>query len=275
MTFPIIFYVIGFGRLKLSNATRCGLVLLALFSSLSAGAFLALAVQLSLIVWDFRTRRLAHRWWILGGIVVAAFVVVNILSHRTPFEVFISYLTFNEGSSYNRVLIWTYGTQEVLNHPIFGIGYHDWERPYWMGDSVDNLWLLFAMRYGVPGIALLVLAIAAAFRNMAAGPGVKETALYRKALLVSFVGTCFAAATVDLWNGSYTLFMFLLGAGAWIADGKSGADRLEADPGPRGLAAIRRAAVAQALIADADPEAEPLSPYTRKHPRPPHTSSGR
>src|SRR6185437_3616824 len=52
-------------------------VALAVFSSLSSGALLSVAVQVILIAWDKMTRRVTRRWAILATIVVTAYVVVD------------------------------------------------------------------------------------------------------------------------------------------------------------------------------------------------------
>ena len=73
----------------------------------------------------------------------------------------ITYLTFNSGTAYWRLHIWNFGSAEVWRNPLFGIGLNDWARPSWMWTaSVDNFWLLTAMRYGIPAFLLLVAGIA-------------------------------------------------------------------------------------------------------------------
>ena len=66
-----------------------------------------------------------------------------------------------------RVHIWHYGTPSVLNYPIFGTGFNDWERPSWMGGSIDNFWFVCAVRYGIPGF----LFMAAGFLSVCFGLG--------------------------------------------------------------------------------------------------------
>ena len=81
------------------------------------------------------------------------------VSNRAPLVVLISYITFSTSTAYNRILIWRYGTDDVMGSPLFGIGLNDWSRPIWMGSSVDNFWLLWAMRYGLVGFLLLAIPI--------------------------------------------------------------------------------------------------------------------
>jgi hypothetical protein len=87
------------------------------------------------------------------------YVGIDLFSTKTPFHVFVNYFTFSKQSAYNRILIFEYGTAEVARHPVFGIGLGDWERPVWMSDSMDNFWLVTAVRYGVPALFLLLLGL--------------------------------------------------------------------------------------------------------------------
>jgi hypothetical protein len=178
-----------------------------------------------LITWDFITRGIRRRWLIISLLFLLIFFTIDILSNRTPFEVFISYLTFNYGSAYNRVLIWRYGSQNVFDNPILGIGFQDWSRPYWMHSSMDNFWLLTAVRYGLPGFGLLASAtIVTIFKIGFAKVSEPEIAAYRNGIVISIVGVSIASVTVDLWNASYCVFMFLLGSGFWILEGNKRPD---------------------------------------------------
>jgi len=172
-----------------------------------------------LIVWDKITASVAGRWAILTAVALTAYLAVEFSSNRTAFDVFISYLTFNADTSYMRVHIWHYGTQSVMQHPIFGIGLNDWERPSWMGGSMDNFWLVTAVRYGLPGF----LFMAGGFLSICFGLGRLRNlsvleAQCRKGLIITFCGLGVAVCTVHLWDAPYVLFIFLLGSGMWMFD---------------------------------------------------------
>ena len=128
----LTFYVVMMKRSIVLRMIGAGAITFATFLSLSTGALVSIAVQVAFMVWDRVTRRIRRRWTILAGLAVAAFVTVSLFSNRTPFHVFVTYLTFDVHSSYNRILIWDYGTAEVWRHPLFGIGFNEWERPSWM-----------------------------------------------------------------------------------------------------------------------------------------------
>ena len=132
------------------------IVIAATFFSLSSGPFTALATQSGLIGWDKLTSKIKYRWSLLAGLFAFAYVTVDLLSNRSPVQVFISILTFNPRSAWNRMNIWHYGTAEVGRHPIFGIGLGEWERAEWMSRSMDNFWLVIAVRHGLPGFILYI-----------------------------------------------------------------------------------------------------------------------
>ena len=64
------------------------------FTSLSSGPLLAVTLQVLMIGWGWVTR---NAWWALVGLVVLAYVGIDVLSNRSPIPVLISYLTFNRG----------------------------------------------------------------------------------------------------------------------------------------------------------------------------------
>ena len=228
---PILFGVIcstGFGlsffkfenfSSRIIRTLRSTFILMAVAFSLSVGAYVSIVSQVGLIFWNKHTIKIKKRWVVLAILFLSAYFTVDVLSNRTPFEVFISYLTFNTGNSYNRVHIWHYGIAEVIRHPLFGIGLNDWVRAYWMSSSMDNFWLLNAVRYGVPGFLLLTASMLVSWISIGRLKFTDDRIdACRRGLIITFVGVSVAACTVHLWNEAYVLFMFLLGSGMWMHD---------------------------------------------------------
>ena len=218
-----LFWSVGIGNLYFLNRDRLALALpkagLAGFTTamaLSSGPFLVAMLQFGMIAWEKITRA---RWKLLLGLGILAYIVVDLLSNRTPFEVLISYGTFNQGTAYNRVHIWNYGMQNVMGSPIFGIGLNDWFRPFWMhSGSFDNFWLLQAMRYGIPAFVFLALGIAASIWGITRAQGLSAGERQcRTGYMVALTGLIFALATVHVWGPTSVFFMFYIGAGVWIA----------------------------------------------------------
>lgn len=214
--FALSYYV---GRRVMQRMLRAGLVALAVVSSLSSGPLLSLVVQSLLIGWDRMTSRVARRWGILAAIVVAVYFAIDLSSNRSPFDVFISYLTFNSDTSYMRVHIWNYGTESVMRHPVLGLGQAEWEHPDWMGGSIDNFWLVAAVRYGIPGFLFIAGSFLAVCFGLGRQKGLSfEAVQSRKALIITICGLVFSICTVHVWDAPYVLILFLLGSGMWIYD---------------------------------------------------------
>ena len=202
-------------------------VALCTFLSLSSGAILPILMQGFLIIWAMVLRNMQARWYLLLGLTALAYVVVDILSTRSPVQVFFSYATFSAHNAYWRGFIFEWGLKNVWANPLLGIGLNDWVRPDFMqfNNSVDNFWLLMAMRYGIPGFLLIAIGYAigmvrVAFRDFRADP---DLARLRLAWMITFVGLTFTLATVHVWTTVYSFVFFMFGAGMWF---------ITATPGP-------------------------------------------
>lgn len=186
------------------------------FASLSSAPLLALAIQLGLLVWG---RITGDRWKLLLGLVVTAYVTVDLLSNRTPVTILINYITFEPHNAWIRMIIWDYGSAEMWRHPIFGIGLNDWVRPVWLPPSIDNFWLVIGVRHGVLSLALLILAIVAGLWAVLNAKGLSDDVRQlRKGYVITLVALFFTLTTVHVWGGTSSLVMLLFGAGNWFRD---------------------------------------------------------
>ena len=218
--FALSYYALNSLR-HLAGRLTSGFVALTVFTSLSAGALLSIAVQSILIVWDELTARVGRRWAALAAITSVVYIVVEMVSNRSAFQVFISYLTFNADQSYMRIHIWNYGVESVMQHPIFGVGLNEWAHPEWMTGSIDNFWLGNAVTFGLPGAIFIGCAVLSLFFGLARISFTSdEISQCRKGLITSLIGLTVAACTVHLWNASYVLFIFLMGSGVWLFEAR-------------------------------------------------------
>ena len=216
-TFAATYYVLAREQLRPKAIGLMGIVGVSAFLSLSAGPFVGLACQAALLAWDRLTKGISLRWWALSGVFFLMWFAVSLGSNRSPIKVFITYLTFSPQSAYNRILIWEYGSAEVGRHPIFGIGFGDWIRAPWMSDSMDNFWLVTAVRYGLPALGFLIAAIVVlAIRQARVSGRNSELNRHRMAWMVIIVGLAVSGFTVHFWNAVFVYFFFLVGTGAWM-----------------------------------------------------------
>jgi hypothetical protein len=214
--------------------------------SLSTGAFLAVIVQMGLIGWELMTRPHPQRWKIFAWIVVIGYLVLDQLTTRSPFHTLVRYAAFNSQSSYNRILIFEHGMAVVKANPIFGIGFRDWPRPRWMNPSVDNFWLLIAMRHGVPALLMFAAAIALIVLRAGRQPLIDPVdRACRAGYLTALGGIIIAGGTVHYWRALLVFVIFIIGSGVWMITGgarspaEAGGSEKEDDPPADGKRSAR------------------------------------
>lgn len=246
-------------------------VALCTFLSLSSGALLPMIMQFFLIGWGITFRRTGMPWLLLALLAGAAYLTVDLLSNRSPIQVFFSYATFSAHNAYWRGLIFEWGMKNVWDNPVFGIGLNDWVRPHFMHTgSMDNFWLVMAVRYGFPGFLLVALPYLWGLwrvgrREFSADP---ELARLRRAWMFTFVSLTFTLCTVHVWTSIYSFVFMVYGAGMWFIS----ATPRQADPAPepdrRPVTGLPRPAAGLGVLAGqaadmADSAGTNASRYTR------------
>lgn len=208
--------VIYIYRGKLARlAPRLGLVGGMTMAALSSAPILSLIIQVSIHLWGVVTR---NNWMSLIGLVLAVIMFLEVASTRGPVIILIETLTLDPSTGWWRYYIWVFGIENVLNSPIFGLGMNDWVRPYWMfASSVDNFWLLTAMRHGLPGVMMLILMLAVHVWHIVRAKGLsEENRAIRSGYLIGMVGLCFTLTTVHVWDVMAVYVMFYFGAGSFL-----------------------------------------------------------
>ncbi len=132
---------------------------LAGFFGLSSAAFLALTLAFgAMAIYHIKPFFPTISWWTISGLLVVIGWALHMASQNGIISV-ISRLTLTPSTAEYRKLIWEYGSANVVKNPWFGLGYRQWERLDWMGESVDAHFLLLAMRHGLIVPVLLLIAI--------------------------------------------------------------------------------------------------------------------
>jgi hypothetical protein len=202
-------------------------IMLTGFLSLSSGALLAIVLQIFLIGWYLALAPIKYRWWLLVGLFLLAYLTIDLLSNRAPIYVFMSYATFSAHNAYWRSIIFDWGMKNILGDvienipasPWVGIGLNDWIRPSYMhSGSMDNFWLVIAVRYGIPGLVFLLIGyVSAIFRVMRRNfEGNSYLLQIRRGWVFTFLGLSFTLSTVFVWTNIYSFVFFIFGAGIWL-----------------------------------------------------------
>jgi hypothetical protein len=203
------------------------IIMLSGFLALSSGALLAIVLQIALITWSLVFTSVKARWWMLVGLFVLMYLAIDLLSNRAPIFVFMSYATFSAHNAYWRSIIFDWGVKNLIGDlslnippaPWFGLGMNDWIRPSYMhSGSMDNFWLVIAIRYGIPGLILLLVGYVFAVAKIMGRNFDGNVALLqiRRAWVFTFLGLSFTLSTVYVWTNIYSFVFFIFGAGMWL-----------------------------------------------------------
>lgn len=203
------------------NTTRYLMALAAVgcvFFSLSAGAFIGIVYQAFLLFWFFTFRRVHRRWLLLFALVSLAYIIIDLLSNRDPIRIFMTYATFSAHTAFIRMHIFDWGMVNVWANPVFGLGFRDWVRADFLRDTVDNFWLLNAMRYGIPGFLMIAFGYfwclaKVALKNVGSDPFMLNA---RRAWVIAFSSLALSLVTVHVWSSTYSMVFFLYGSGVWF-----------------------------------------------------------
>ncbi|MBI1402406.1 MAG: hypothetical protein GC147_04250 [Porphyrobacter sp.] len=210
------------------------------FFSVSSAALISLSASTGLLVYNWLTRHFVNLTWQLFFVFGAIFVFLTEVGTKSgTFSLVIRFASLNSDTGYRRVLIWEYGSQNVAAHPWFGLGYGDWKRPVWMTDSVDNYWLLMAMRFGILpsvliGLAVFLALVAIMRKSMTSTGSDQQT---ERGVAIALAVFALGLVSVAVWLSVQVWFFVLLGAAVSLAKAPSHYGmqrRLPAPPvGPR------------------------------------------
>jgi len=191
--------------------------------SVSSAAVLVLLIAALLIGYDIVQRRVAFLSWPqFVGFGALAALLIQLGSQNGLVPIFIRY-TLDPATAAYRLLIWDYGTLSVARNPLFGIGFTDFERLFWMGASVDNHWLLLGIRHGllVPVLVVAAVAIVIAMLSAVLRYLPPHDRAMGMACIAAFFALAIAGFSVALVGGALAWFFALQGALA--RDGASSA----------------------------------------------------
>ena len=125
-------------------------------------------------------------------------------------------------SGWYRALQWDCAGGLVLQSPIFGIGISDeWASICGLAKTIDAVWLLDAMKYGIPGSILIFLcymggsSILISIEDTSLNLTKQERRLGLN-LTVALGVASFIGLTVTFWGTVYILTMFLTGIRAHL-----------------------------------------------------------
>jgi hypothetical protein len=193
----------------------CAVGVVIAFSSASQQSVI---MGFGLMAYGRLTAAMPGRWMLLIGLTIASFAVV-LLTVGSPFVVIIKAMTLDPSTGYFRLYIWNSLGPLILDNPYFGVPQQLSDQVY--KGTIDSLWLVLSLLYGIPCAVFIGLAMIGACSRPTSGPRAlltySESRLGVALSIVIFLAI-FAGFTVHFWGSTWILIGLLVGLRAHLGE---------------------------------------------------------
>lgn len=202
----------------LRRSVAIGVCFLGCMSSLSSAALMAFSIILAAFTYDQLLKQYSWRWSALWTIIgTFSFVVFVVTAH--PLSWVLSHLTYDPQTGFYRIMIWDTGMAYIAQSPVIGYGYLF--NNAILDATIDSVWLVLALRFGVPMIVLFFLTNVSVFlpnhRNFEVTNDVHMDQMRRAFTLVLLI-FMFTGLTVHFWKSGLTFWGLCLGVRASLRE---------------------------------------------------------
>lgn len=184
--------------------------------SISSAPQMSAVIGLMLLLYSRIMSRVRMKWVLIGIIPSLTFIILY-FSTSTPFGHILSIMTINPLTAYYRLYIWQMVGPGILNYPWFSVphGSYDYQ------GSVDSVWLVLALSYGIPGSVLAGLSLLGACSLPVSSDGTywgDAEAKLGAALGIIIFLVIFMGFTVDFWGPVWIMVGILMGLRAHLGE---------------------------------------------------------
>ena len=188
--------------------------------SITSAAFMGLGIVMSTYAYDQLLHSYSQRWK-LYVVACAALICSLFLISNDPVGSIIGHLTFDPSDGWFRLNTWMHATHNISLSPWVGYGFQQYGDPddYFDQASVDCVYLVVALRFGLPAVAFLILTNLGSFVRFgpkpSAGPYMDKMAT---GLTLAICTWMFIGLTVHYWNGPWILWGLFIGVRASLKE---------------------------------------------------------
>jgi hypothetical protein len=184
--------------------------------SLSSAPEQSAVMGLAFLAYSRVFRKLPRKWLILS-VVPTITMIVLFIATPTPFGHLFDLLTIDSQTAYYRLYIWNEVGPAILDNPWFAVpdGAYDYR------GSIDSVWLVLSLSYGIPCAALTGLSMIGACSLPTDWPHAYLTEAASRlgaALGIAIFLVIFMGFTVHFWGTTWILIGLLLGLRAHLGE---------------------------------------------------------
>lgn len=187
------------------------------FFSLSSGPLMGLFLITALFSYDYVLQRYRWRWKTLISVIGVILISVSIVVDN-PLPKIIVHFTLDPQTGFFRLDTWNTALPLIAESPIIGHGLANLAdsgqaRIYLA--SVDCVWLVETLRYGLLGVALLILTM---FSPIMRTGSVSGGSNVRTGFSFAIVAMGFIGLTVHFWDATWVFWNLCVGIRASFAE---------------------------------------------------------
>ena len=198
----------------------CSLCFLGCYLSQSSAAVLGFLIAVAVYSYDRMLKSFPWRWQALWAVLAGLILVLFIVSDH-PFESLIYHFTLDRQTGYFRIMIWETATPIISQSPFIGYGFQLFNDVI-LDTTVDSVWLVLSLRFGLPMVALLFLTNIASLwptrRTAQNTPDDLLSAAMRPAFSTVLMIFMFIGFTVHYWNYIWIFWGLCIGIRASLRE---------------------------------------------------------
>jgi hypothetical protein len=180
--------------------------------ALSSAPIQAALMGFALLTYNRVIGPLPYRWFALMCFGAIGFIAL-FTTHNSPFGFIIGHFTLDPSSGYFRLWTWNIAGEALQQSPWLGLGF-EWSEDFGIPSTVDAVWLVLALTFGIPGSLLVALSYIGAVSLPTSGRRVALTAAESKlgmilGILIFLI--LYLGFTVDFWGIDWILISLLIG----------------------------------------------------------------
>jgi hypothetical protein len=197
-----------------------GLCLFGCILSFSSAPIMSAIIVGCVYCYDRLMRRHLWRWRALVAALIVLLVSLYFASNNLISWI-VAHLTLDPSTGYFRQATWNRAFYNIGESPFFGYGFDAYGDPneFFDSASVDSVWLVMALRFGIPVVMLLAALNFMAFaRREGSGGGDCYANNMRTGFTLALVIFMFSGLTVHFWNSIWILWGLCIGIRASLQE---------------------------------------------------------
>jgi multisubunit Na+/H+ antiporter MnhF subunit len=215
-------------------------------TAMSSAPMLAFFIVFAVYTYDSVLGRQAWRWKGFVAGIAAGFAVIYVVTEH-PVSWVVAHLTLDPSTGYFRQATWDRAFYNIGLSPLTGYGFGDIvhddpaNQDFFDNASVDAVWLVLALRFGLPIVPLLLLACISCYFGDGPARSSPRSPSLRTGFTLAVWVLMITGLTVHYWNMMWLFWGVCLGVRASMKEGLAlslrekiaAASRLRASSAPR------------------------------------------